>query len=175
MTIFETRKRSGLDTSTQPKTQQHSNTGRTAARLVLLCLVTSFFAAAADDLTPTIVYHPGDTIHLFASFREGGVAFDSGFARFSLQGQPRDGQKSFTGTIDTGPLTKVSDHEYELSKTVTDAVASGDYLLEFIIGSSSGLSRKYNFQTDFQSKILVHIENPKRVDFPDIKSVTLKQ
>jgi len=97
------------------------------------------------------------------------------WSRFSLQGQQRDGQKAFSTSVDQSRLTRISEHDYELSGTVTDQLASGEYVLEIIVGSANGLSRQYRFGTDFQTKILIHIDNPKRLDFPEIKSVSLKQ
>jgi hypothetical protein len=177
MPHLEIRKANGLDSSRRPKAiQRYLYVGGTA-RVVLLCLIASFFiaAATADDVAPTIVYHPGDTIHLLTSFKDVGVTFDSMMSRFSLQGQQRDGQKAFSTIIDQNRLTKISEHDYELSGTVTDQIASGDYQLQMIIGSAKDLSHQYRFGTDFQTKILIHIENPIRLDFPEIKGVSLKQ
>jgi hypothetical protein len=144
--------------------------------MAVLCLVASSFSAAviADEVAPGIVYHQGDTIRLIASFKDTGGIFDSMWSRFSLQSPQREGQKAFPTSVDQNRLTRVSEHEYELSGTVTDQIASGEYVLEFIVGSANGLSRQYRLGTDFQTKILIHIDNPKRLDFPEIKSVSLK-
>jgi len=147
-----------------------------ASWLVWIAVLMMITTARADDLASVVVFHPGETMHLVVAFKDSGITFDSVWCRFSLQGQQREGQKAFSGTMDLNRMTKIPDREreYELSGTITDQVASGDFSLEFVIGSLNGLSRRYNSGADF-SKITIRVENPKRVDFPDIKTITLKQ
>lgn len=148
---------------------------RTAVGITLL-MVLSFAAkvSADDDVKPAVVYHPGDTVRLVVTFKDTGVSFGDGSARFYLQGEPRDGQKAFPRQFDLNRLSKLVENEYEFSAMIGDQAAAGEYRLEWITGAANGLSRMYNLGRDFQAVITIRIENSKRVDFPDIKNIELK-
>src|SRR5262249_1183128 len=121
-------------------TQHRARTYKTVRGMYMLLVVFVFGLATnvakADDLTPAVVFHPGDTIHLMISFKESGVTLDGGIARFVLRTEPRENQKAFGRLVDANHLTKLSDREYEFSGTISELVASGEYQLNWISTSS---------------------------------------
>jgi hypothetical protein len=50
----------------------------------------------------------------------------------------------------------------------------GMWRLEIIDVFSAGVMNRYNFGKEFQKEVVVRIENPRHVRFPEIKDVTLQ-
>jgi hypothetical protein len=140
----------------------------------LFVLLLAAKAGGAQPLRAAIVFHPGDTLRLMVTFKEG-MAFDSGTARFCMQGEPRNGQQAFSRCV-FAELKKPNsaEHTYEFSAALNNQVTAGEFRLEMIRISANGLSRVYNPGSDFQPLTPIQIENSNRVDFPDITGITVQ-
>jgi len=144
-------------------------------RVCSLLLMVVALGAAADEITPAIVVHPGEPVHVLVTFKEGGVSVEGGYARFNIQTAVRDGQQSFSRQLTADNFKKLSDRQVEITATVGDKTASGDYRIDMIVGYSNGVSRTYTSGNDFEVTPAVRIENPHRIDFPNIKDVKVSK
>jgi hypothetical protein len=143
------------------------------AVVVILACAAAAGTAKAQSPEVGVVYRPGDTIHVVVTF-EKPIKVDSGGFYLQLQGALTPGQWGFATAFWGTQLAAISDREYEFSGPLSASVGSGKWLLQFVDVATGGVTRRYNFGTDFKEEIVLRIENPRHVEFPDLNSVTLR-
>jgi hypothetical protein len=139
--------------------------------IVALTIATGIASAQAPEVT--LVYHPGDSVRVAVSFKEP-VHLEGGRFYFQLQGALQSGQPGFGDAFQGSELKKISDTEYEFAGQIPEVTASGTWRLGFIDASMQGVSKRYNFGTDFKKDVTIRIENPRHVQFPEIKDVGVR-
>lgn len=140
-----------------------------------LVAVLTLACAAAQAQAPDVglVFHPGDRVTIEVSLKTP-FATDGGFFYFQLQGVSPSGQEGFITYFQGNDFHKVSDSTFELSGVVSDTVASGTYQLSFVQISAHDVARRYTGGTDFKNMISIKVSNPRRVEFPEIRNLTVR-
>ena len=122
---------------------------------------------------PALVFKPGDTVRLMVIFKTP-VSLSHGSFEFQLTGQRQNPQQEFLPYFGGNNLAESSKTEYEISGKLGENVATGEYRLHVISVKSEGVQKTYQRGKDFQSEIVIRINNPKHVLFPGIKDVTVQ-
>jgi hypothetical protein len=146
------------------------------ARLVLaLVALLASACAAAQAQAPEVglIFHPGDRITVEVSLKMP-FATDGGRFYFQLQGPVPVGQEGFASWFQSNDFRKISDNTFEFSSVTSDTLASGTYQLSFVEIIGHGVSKRYSAGTDFKDAISIKVINSKRVDFPEIKELTVR-
>lgn len=165
----------GVDSLRSAKLSNHFSRASTIVRgsilafpfLLVLCVGAVF---AAEIPETTIVYRPGDTLRVIATFKEP-ISLQFGNLRFALQGQLPEGQKAFSDFFDVASIHKLSDKEFELTGKIGENVASGTYRALIFSGTNNeNLSRVFNVGATLPV-ITVCIRNDRRGEFSDLKSL----
>lgn len=140
----------------------------------IVALLVFLFAGATQAQTPVpVVYHPGQTITVTVTF-EGKDAdkIVSAAMNMTIPEQPKD-QAGFQNSFYSPASKNVGPNKFEISFTIPDLQASGDYKLDQIrafAGPGSSIVLYYNPPVDFTTKIF-RIENSAKFDKPKIKDV----
>lgn len=144
-------------------------------RLAVVGLLLLFCGAIGRAQAPEVgtVYKPGDTVRVVVTLKSP-LVVTRAQVRFTLDGEPRPDQRGFHNYLDCDNVTKISDTEYEIAGRVIDDDASGKYKLSWFYLYSNGAEKQYVVGQDFQQVVLVRVENPAHVKFPEIKDVTVK-
>src|ERR1700677_2361379 len=124
--------------------------------IVAMTVATAMARAQAPEVG--LVYHPGDKVRVAFSFKEP-FHLEGGRFYFQLQGVLQSGQPGFSDAFQGSELKKISDTEYEFAGQISEATASGTWHLGFIDASVQGVSKRYNFGTDFKNDVTIRIEN----------------
>lgn len=145
---------------------------KTAAFAILAVMLCAGLAHAQGPEVGT-VYRPGDTVRIVVTLKSPLAVSRANF-RFNLDGKLQPQQLGYHSYFDGSDFTKISDIEYEIAGRVTDDTASGKYKLSWFYLYSNGAEKQYVVGQDFQQVVVVRIENPAHVEFPDVKDITVK-
>jgi hypothetical protein len=140
-----------------------------------ILLLFALVAASVSSLVgqeASLVFHPGDPIHILVKFKTPPTPFESANLTFVQLGQPNKAQEQLSRNIGGNQVQKISETEYEITAIVPDHIATGRYGLSYINVAIKGVSKSYTVETDFQP-LTVTVVNPEHPEFPAIDSVTL--
>jgi hypothetical protein len=141
-------------------------------RVWAIAILVVLFSGYAKAQAP--VYHPGDVIRISVTF-DGPDAGHITAAMINL-GTPKapSNQSGFSTEIFPGVSKQTGPNTFEVSYTIPETQASGEYPLSQIRAlfgpSGAQITLFYNSPTDFPSKTF-KIDNPKSIVKPTIKSV----
>jgi hypothetical protein len=137
-----------------------------------LLLLGALCLSTASAQEPSVVFHPGDTIHILIAFKKPPITIESASFNFIAVGQPDKAQELLNRSIGGNQLHKISDVEYEISGTIPDHIVSGRYSLNYIHVAAAGVSKPYAAGNDFKELTITTI-NPEHPEFPAIDDVKL--
>ena len=117
---------------------------------------------------------PGDSVRVTLTFQAPISASSTAF-RFEMPRKDvQEQQQGFRTYFDGNQSNKLSDREIEISGTVGENNATGDYKLIWVMVTSEQISKRYDLGSDFQEEIVIRVNNPKHVSFAKIKEVTVQ-
>jgi hypothetical protein len=132
-----------------------------------------FAVAVTNAQEPSLIYRPGDTVRVVVRFKAPIIATSMSF-QFVVQTGDTLQQGNLSRVFGSGASKNISDTEYEISGTVGERILTGEYRLASIQVISQGVSKNYTAGSDFQTRIIIKIENPAVADFPQIEDLTLQ-
>jgi hypothetical protein len=135
----------------------------------LILIVSCTVALSAQEAS--IVFHPRDPIHILVEFKTPPPPLQCASYYFSLMGQPGKSQQSLDQGFGGGQVRKISDTEFEISGTIPEHIASGNFRLSRINVAINDVGKQYS-QDDFK-ELTIAILNPERPEFPVIGDVKL--
>ena len=127
------------------------------------------FSGAARAQAP--VYHPGDTIKVSVTFEGPDAAKITNVNMYVNTEKAAPNQEGFEKDFRTNQFNRINPVTFEITYTVPQNLASGEYHLEditVVLDQSAPIRFSYRSPTDFKPKTF-KIENPKTVTRPTIK------
>jgi hypothetical protein len=134
--------------------------------LIVICAVTTPAQEAS------VVFHPGELIHILVSFKTPPATIDGGVFSFGLVSQPDRAQEPLIHDFQGNQVKKINDTQFEISGSVPDHIVSGTFRLNWINIVVKGVGKQYSVKTDFK-ELTVTILNPEHPEFPVIDDVKL--
>jgi hypothetical protein len=139
-------------------------------RLILMLLFVVVGAATCSAQETSVVFHPGDPIHVLVNFKTAPPTLEGAVFGFNLIGNP-DKQQEMLGTSFQGnQVKKLTDTQFELTGTVPANSASGTYRLSWISVTIKSVGKQYNEGSDFK-ELTIGVLNPEHPQFPVIENV----
>jgi hypothetical protein len=139
-------------------------------RLSLMLLLVFVGAAACSAQGTSVVFHPGDPIHVLVNFKTAPPTLEGAVFGFNLLGNP-DKQQELLGTSFQGnQIKKITDTQFELTGTVAANSASGTYRLNWISITAKSIGKQYSEGSDFK-ELTIGVLNPEHPEFPAIETV----
>jgi hypothetical protein len=139
--------------------------------LFLLVLVLSS-AVTVGAQEASVVFHPGETVHILVTFKAPPVALDGAVFSFGLLTQVSKDQEALGRNFQGDQIKKITDTQFEISGKVLEHCASGTYRLNWISVTVKGTGKQYNEGSDFK-EITIAVLNPERPEFPTIDDVRI--
>jgi len=133
---------------------------------IVMCAVTAFAQEAS------VVFHPGESVHILVTFKTPPGTFESAAFAFGLVGKPEKAQEQLGQGFQGNQIKKVSDTQFEISGTIPDHTASGNFRLNWININIKGVGKQYNEGNDFK-ELTITIINSEHPEFPAIDDVKL--
>jgi hypothetical protein len=145
------------------------------SKAVLVVILVALGSTASAQTPPQPVYHPGDMIHVSATFAGPDAAKISSVQMYLSIPQAPTGQAGFMIDIGAGESKRTGPDTFEVSYTIPTNQASGEYRLNqmtVIIDQQAPVRYTYHSPDDFPVKTF-KIENPKTLAKPTISSVSV--
>lgn len=135
---------------------------------LLLAVLACSWSVSAQTVRSVV---PGDKVTVTAKF-EGKYA-DQVMAlrvRFNLVGPPKVGQEALKTYIDGTSSTKIGPDTLQVTITISDIDASGDWKLDWINGEAENGQIVFAYQAqDFLPARMITIQNDRTVPKPKVK------
>lgn len=139
----------------------------------LLAIAVLTLAATGRAQQAQLVFHPGDSVHILVTFKAAPKPLSSAMFHFALVGQPDKSQQKLLQSFNGNAIRSISDTQFEITGTIPEHAASGNFRLDQIQVSENGIWKPYQAGTDFAT-LTIAVSNPERdPDFPPITGVTL--
>jgi hypothetical protein len=138
--------------------------------LLLAFVVASAGTACAQEAS--VVFHPGESIHILVTLKTPTIPFDNTAFYFGLVGQPDKLQAQLGRGFQGNEYKKISDTQFEISGKIPDHTATGNFTLNWISVNINGVGKVYDAGSDFKS-VTVTVINSEHPDFPAIDDVKL--
>jgi len=141
-------------------------------KLLLLFVVTLATACGVSAQEASVVFHPGDQIHILVIFKTPPTTIEGGSFTFGAVGQPDKAQELLNRGFNGNQVHKVSDTQYEITGTIPDHIVSGHYGLTNISFAIMAVGKQYSAGNDFK-ELTITVINPEHPEFPAIDDVKL--
>ncbi len=138
--------------------------------MLLVLVVLGAGTVAAQEVG--VVFHPGETVHILVTFKTPPNPVEAATFGFGLVGQPEKAQEPLGQGFQGSQFKKISDAQFEISGTIPDHTASGNFKLNWINIGIKGVGKQYNEGADFKG-LTIRIINPEHPEFPAIDDVKL--
>ncbi len=139
--------------------------------IAMVFLLVMACAATGSAQDATVVFHPGDSVHILVAFKTPST-FDGAVFSFGLIGQPDKKQEGLGLGFQGNQFKKISDTQVEITGTVPEHSASGTYRLNWINITIKAVGKQYNEGSDFK-ELTITVLNPEHPEFPVIDDVRL--
>jgi hypothetical protein len=141
-------------------------------KIVLMFLLVVAGTAACSAQETSVVFHPGDPIHVLVNFKTAPPTLEGAVFSFNLLGNPDKQQQMLTTSFQGNQVKKITDTQFELTGTVAANSASGTYRLNWINVTIKTIGKQYNEGSDFKD-LTIAVLNPEHPEFPLIENVQL--
>ncbi len=133
-----------------------------------LLLAASFGAAFAQNNNKPAL-HPGDTLKYSLRIDSSDAEkFRFALMSLNLSTPPREGQTTFQSTVQTGWVSRGTDHLFQLVLTVPQFAATGDYPVSLILAVDLNGSPRFSYEPSELSVPTVHIVNDGEIHKPKV-------
>jgi hypothetical protein len=141
-------------------------------KIMMLLLLVVVCAATVSAQESSVVFHPGESVHILVTLKSPPATFDGVSFAFGILGQPDKKQELLGTSFQGSEFKKITDEQFEMTVTIPEHTASGTFRLSWINIAVKRVSKQYQEGSDFKV-LTITILNPEHPEFPTIDDVRL--
>jgi sporulation-control protein spo0M len=152
------------------------NSSLTSKMSLFMVLAAVLFCGSAKAQAPAATeYHPGDTLKISVTFEGGDTDKITAVSMYLVNSKPPVDQPGFQSDVRSRDSKQISPNTFEISYTIPENIASGEYHLNDITASFFKAADRVNLSygpSEFPAKAFT-IKNSKTLVKPKIKDVRM--